>query len=108
VTAVALWWRTPHLLLLGRIGWRRLLPTAVITGVASTLLGIGSELFLPYATRRSVAEYGPFGVVLTLMSRLLVSAGVIVIGGAVGRIAADVRSAEPAGYAAQRPQDPGI
>ncbi len=86
--AVALWWWTPHLLLLGRIGWRRLLPTALATGLATTVVGVGSVLFMPYATRHSVAEYGPFGIVLTLMSWLLVSAGVIVVGGALGRIAA--------------------
>ncbi|GAA2023953.1 hypothetical protein GCM10009839_22050 [Catenulispora yoronensis] len=84
--SVALWWWTPHLLLLRRVEWLPLLPTALLTGLGQTLVGIGSRLLMPTVTGRSVSEYGPFGLVLSLMTWLLVVAGVIVIGAGVGRI----------------------
>jgi membrane protein len=97
VMSVALWWWTPYLLLLSRIGWRRLLPTALLTGLGQALLGLGSRAVMPTVTGRSVSEYGPFGLVLSLMSWLLVVAGVIVIGAVVGRILAEpVRPAQEA------------
>lgn len=87
--SVGLWWWTPHLLLLSRVGWRRLLPTALLTGLGQTALGLGSRAVMPTVTGRSVSEYGPFGLVVSLMSWLLVVAGVIVVGGGVGRVLAE-------------------
>jgi membrane protein len=101
VMSVGLWWWTPHLLLLSRVGWRRLLPTALLTGLGQTVVGLGSRAVMPTITGRSVAEYGPFGVVLSMMSWLLVVAGVIVIGAGVGRVLV-----EPATRAPRKP--PGL
>ncbi|GAA1991274.1 YhjD/YihY/BrkB family envelope integrity protein [Catenulispora subtropica] len=89
VLSVGLWWWTPHLLLLRRVGWRRLLPTALLTGLGQVALGLGSRAVMPTVTGRSVAEYGPFGLVLSMMTWLLVVAGVIVLGAGVGRILAE-------------------
>ncbi|MEY9860550.1 membrane protein [Catenulispora sp. GAS73] len=86
--SVGLWWWTPRLLLLRRVGWRQLLPTALLTGLAQTAIGIGSRFVMPRVTGRSVSEYGPFGLVLSLMSWLLVVAGAIVIGAGIGRVLA--------------------
>jgi membrane protein len=86
VFAIGLWWWTPHLLMLGRISWRALLPTALILGTGSTLLEILTRLLLPTVLDQSVHEYGPMGMVLTFMSWLVAVCGVIVIGAGVGRI----------------------
>jgi membrane protein len=94
--SVALWWWTPHLLLLRRVGWRALLPTALLTGLGQTAIGIGSRVVMPTVTGRSVSEYGPFGLVLSLMSWLLVVAGCIVIGAGVGKILAEGAGGEVA------------
>ena len=88
VMAVLLWWWTPHLLLLRRVGWRDLAPTALITGGAATVLGMGSRIVMPRSNRHAIEEYGPYGIILTLISWLLVQAGVIVIGAAAGQIIA--------------------
>lgn len=95
--SVALWWWTPHLLLLRRVGWRALLPTALLTGLGQTAIGIGSRVVMPTVTGRSVSEYGPFGLVLSLMSWLLVVAGCIVIGAGVGKILAEGAGGAAAG-----------
>lgn len=100
VMSVALWWWTPHLLLLRRVGWRALLPTALLTGLGQTAIGIGSRVVMPRVTGRSVSEYGPFGLVLSLMSWLLVVAGCIVIGAGIGRILAEGSGGAAAGEAA--------
>ncbi|NUP47952.1 MAG: ribonuclease BN [Catenulispora sp.] len=84
--SVLLWWWTPHLLLLRRVGWRALAPTALLTGLGQAAVGLGSRAVMPTVTGRSVSEYGPFGLVLSLMTWLLVVAGVIVIGAGAGRI----------------------
>lgn len=94
--SVALWWWTPHLLLLGRVGWRALLPTALLTGLGQTAIGVGSRAVMPTVTGRSVSEYGPFGLVLSLMSWLLVVAGCVVIGAGVGKILAEGKPGTPA------------
>lgn len=102
--SVALWWWTPHLLLLRRVGWRTLLPTALLTGLAQTAIGIGSRFVMPRVTGRSVAEYGPFGLVLSLMSWLLVVAGAIVLGAGIGRVLAG-DAVEPAKQAVSSPDN---
>ena len=86
VFAVGLWWWTPHLLMLGRIGWRRLLPTALIVGIGTTLLQGLTRVALPTILNQSVHEYGPTGMVLTFMSWLVAISGVVVIGAGIGRI----------------------
>ena len=104
--SVGLWWWTPRLLLLRRVGWQALLPTAVLTGLGQTAIGVGSRFVMPRVTGRSVSEYGPFGIVLSLMSWLLVVAGAIVIGAGIGRVLARP-AADPADTAdAGHPADP--
>lgn len=83
--SVLLWWWTPHLLLLGRVGWRALLPTALMTGGMVTTLNVGSRIVMPRTNEHAIQEYGPYGIVLTLISWLLVQAGAIVIGALSGR-----------------------
>ncbi|MGW8948883.1 YhjD/YihY/BrkB family envelope integrity protein [Streptomyces sp. NPDC055709] len=83
-----LWWWSQHLLLGGLIGWRPLLPGAVLTGFAVTVLSIGSRYYMPAAINRNLAEYGSFGSVFTILSWLIVLCAAIAIGVTAGAVLA--------------------
>ncbi|WP_369212654.1 YhjD/YihY/BrkB family envelope integrity protein [Streptomyces flavofungini] len=85
IAAVLLWWWTQHLLLVGRVPWRLLLPGALLTGTGTVGLGAVSGLWLPRALRVSEDRYGALGSVFTLLSWLIVLFTVVVFGIAVGR-----------------------
>jgi len=77
-----LWWFSMWLLLAGRIPWRRLLPSAVATGVC--WLGMEAVFAVVFSgmVTSDQDEYGPIGTVFALMS-YLIAIGVVVILGAV-------------------------
>ncbi len=107
VVSVLLWWWTQHVLLSARIGWLPLLPGAVLTGLATVLLGYASHRLMPRAMQRSYDEFGPLGPVFTLLSWLITVFIVVVAGLAVGAMAGSSpwyqkltgRPAEPGGAA---------
>ncbi|MGW3071912.1 MULTISPECIES: YhjD/YihY/BrkB family envelope integrity protein [unclassified Kitasatospora] len=72
ITATLLWWWTQHLLLGGRIPWPPLLPGAVLTAAALTVLAWASRLYVPHSLNRSITQFGPLGLVFTLLSWLIV------------------------------------
>ncbi|MFJ7905464.1 ribonuclease BN [Kitasatospora sp. NPDC096204] len=72
ITATLLWWWTQHLLLGGRIPWPPLLPGAVLTAAALTVLAWASRLYVPRSLNRSITQFGPLGLVFTLLSWLIV------------------------------------
>ncbi|MEE1786669.1 YhjD/YihY/BrkB family envelope integrity protein [Streptomyces sp. SP17BM10] len=80
ITAALLWWWTQHLLLAGRVPWLPLLPGAVLTSAALTALAWGSRLYVPRSLNRSVAQFGPLGMVFTLLSWLIVVFTAITLG----------------------------
>lgn len=71
VADTALWWWTQHLLLAARVPWRALLPGALLTGVALTLLTSAAHLYVPRALNQSLQRYGSLGAVFTLLSWLI-------------------------------------
>ena len=96
ILAIAFYWWTPHVLLLGRIAWRRLFPTAVATAVCVTGLGVFSaHVFSPQIVS-SHADYGSIGVVIVLLSYLLALGVCIHLGAVAGRIWDERRSEPPA------------
>ena len=78
-----LWW-TPFLLLGGRVTWRALLPSAVLTAIAQVIATLLSSVIMPREIRTSEEKYGPIGVVFTIESWFIVLAGVLVVGTALG------------------------
>ncbi|MEU9009116.1 YhjD/YihY/BrkB family envelope integrity protein [Streptomyces sp. NPDC048479] len=88
VTQTALWWWTQHLLLGGLIRWPPLLPGAVITAVAVTLLSIGARFYMPRALNRALSEYGSVGSVFVLLSWLIVVCAAIAVGICAGAVVA--------------------
>ncbi|MFD4657180.1 YhjD/YihY/BrkB family envelope integrity protein [Kitasatospora sp. NPDC058444] len=88
VTATLLWWWTQHLLLGGRIPWLPLLPGAVLTAAALTALAWVSRLYVPHSLSRSVNQFGPLGLVFTLLSWLIVVFTAVTLGIGIGYVVA--------------------
>ncbi|MGW3210520.1 YhjD/YihY/BrkB family envelope integrity protein [Streptomyces sp. NPDC001135] len=74
VSQAGLWWWTQHLLLGGMIGWKPLLPGALIAASVLTALAMTARLYMPRALDRALASYGPLGSVFVLLSWLIVMA----------------------------------
>ena len=96
ILAIAFYWWTPHVLLLGRVAWRRLFPTAIATALCVTGLGVFSALVFSSQIVSSHADYGPIGVVIVLLSYLLALGVCIHLGAVAGRIWDERRSEPPA------------
>ncbi|MEU6550026.1 YhjD/YihY/BrkB family envelope integrity protein [Streptomyces sp. NPDC046915] len=88
VGLTGLWWWTQHLLLGGLIGWKPLLPGAVITAVALTTLSVTARLYLPRALNHALAEYGSLGSVFIMLSWLIVVCVAVAISISAGAVAA--------------------
>ncbi|MET8452162.1 YhjD/YihY/BrkB family envelope integrity protein [Streptomyces sp. NPDC005209] len=88
VGLTGLWWWTQHLLLGGLIGWKPLLPGAVITAVALTALTVTARLYLPRALNHALAEYGSLGSVFIMLSWLIVVCVAVAISISAGAVAA--------------------
>ncbi|MFG3226869.1 YhjD/YihY/BrkB family envelope integrity protein [Kitasatospora sp. NPDC048194] len=88
ITATLLWWWTQHLLLGGRVPWLPLLPGALLTGAALTALAWVSQLYVPRSLNRSVTQFGPLGLVFTLLSWLIVVFTAVTLGIAIGYVVA--------------------
>ncbi|MGW1591770.1 YhjD/YihY/BrkB family envelope integrity protein [Streptomyces sp. NPDC002386] len=91
LTQTGLWWWTQHLLLGGLIGWKPLLPGAVLTAAVLTVLSVTARLYMPRALNRALAEYGPAGSVFVLLSWLIV----VCVAGAVSISVGAVLAQEP-------------
>ena len=99
ILAVAFYWWTPHVLLLGRITWDRLFPAAVATATCVTGLGVVSTLLFSGQIVSSDTDYGSIGVVMVLLSYLIGLGVCIHLGAVAGRMWTE-RASEP-------PADPG-
>jgi membrane protein len=89
---VLVWWTVLRLLLGGRVGWRALLPGAVVTGVGQALTMALSDLVLPGLIERESARFGLIGVAFVLVS-VLVVLGVLLVFSAV--LGAELARTEP-------------
>ncbi|MFE5687894.1 YhjD/YihY/BrkB family envelope integrity protein [Streptomyces sp. NPDC056512] len=87
-SSTLLWWWTQHMLLGGRVPWLPLLPGALLTGMGVVVLAWASRFYMPVTLNRSVAEFGPLGLVFTLLSWLIVLFTVVCVGIATGYVLA--------------------
>lgn len=92
--AVAALW-SPFLLLSRRVPWRRLVPTALLTAVASLGLSIASAVYMPTAVEESADRYGTIGIAIALVSWLVTIGFAIVLCAAIGAVLGEPRP-EPA------------
>ncbi len=88
IGAIGMWWWSPFLLLGGRVRWRALLPTAVLTATGQLALSLGSAVVMPRLIRNNETQYGAIGVVFAIESWMLVVAGVVVVGASLGAMLA--------------------
>jgi membrane protein len=91
----ALWMWTPFVLLGGRVGWRRLVPSAILTSVSMTALNIGSIVYMPEAISSAADRYGPIGIAIALLSWLVAAGFVLVACAAVGAVLGGERDRAP-------------
>ena len=96
-SSTALWIWTPYVLLGGRLSWRRLLPSAVVAGVALSILTAASIIYLPGTIERSAELYGLIGVTFTFVSWLFATALVIIAAAIVGAEASEHHLHDAAG-----------
>jgi membrane protein len=89
VVGSLLWWWTQHLLLGARLAWAPLLPGALLCGLAMAVLGVVGQVYLPRAIGRSIAQFGPLGMVFTLLSWLITLFAVVTFALVLGRVVAE-------------------
>lgn len=83
VIYMSFFWWTTHFLLRGRVGWRRLLPSALATGVGFAGLGVFAKFYFSASIISDDKTYGAIGAVFSIMT-WLIGIGAVVMLGAVG------------------------
>jgi membrane protein len=84
-----IWLFTPTILLSKRVGWRELLPTAALTGIAMTVLSAASTIYMPESIANSAASYGQIGVAIAILSWLVTAGFTLVLSAVVGAVIAE-------------------
>lgn len=82
--ATAFWWFSMWLLLAGKLGWRKLFPSALATGICWLGMVIFFRLTLSGTIASDYRKYGSAGVLFAIMT-LLIAIGVVIILGALPR-----------------------
>jgi membrane protein len=83
VASSALWLALQHLLLGGRVAWRRLLPGAIAAGAGQQGVAALSTLWIPGVIENNATRYGAIGVSFALLSWLVLISIVLVVAAAV-------------------------
>ena len=89
LTAVTgLWWFTAWFLLMGQVRWRVLIPTGVITGIATQTYAMSATLWMPQTVARNETQFGFFGVALALVTWFTGAAICVIVGACAGSVLA--------------------
>lgn len=83
-----MWMWTPYVLLAQRIPARELLPTGLLTAVATTGLGIASLVYMPTVMTNNADRYGLIGVAFALVSWLFAYAFAVIAAVVIGAVLA--------------------
>ena len=84
-----IWWATSWLLLFGRVGWRRLVLGAALTGVLGVIYTRGSSVIMPPYVQANADQFGTLGIILAISTWLIGFAGIMVGAALVGRIVSE-------------------
>ena len=85
IMAPFFWW-TMHFLLAGRVRWRMLLPSAVITGVFYGGLGVFSKFYFSETIISDSKTYGTIGAIFGIMTWFIAIGAVIILGAVAGAV----------------------
>lgn len=85
------WW-TMRFLLAGRVAWRRLLPSAVITGIFYGGLGVFSRFYFSGTIISDSKTYGTVGAIFGIMTWFIGIGAVIILGAVAGSVWEDRRN----------------
>ena len=91
IMAPFFWW-TMHFLLAGRIRWRMLLPSAIITGVFFGGLGFFSKFYFSETIISDSKTYGTIGAIFGIMTWFIAIGAIIILGAAAGAVWEDRRN----------------
>ena len=83
-TGLVLWTSVPYLLLDRQVHWRRLLVAGGLTAVGTSLFSVASSIYMPDTVSRYIAEFGLFGITISLIGWLLAAAVILVASTAIG------------------------
>jgi membrane protein len=83
-TGVVLWTSIPYLLLDRQVHWRRLLFAGGLSAVAMTAFSIATPIYMPQLMESYTAEFGLFGITITILGWLLAASFVLVSCAAIG------------------------
>jgi membrane protein len=89
VTLAGCWLLTPYLLLAGRIPFRSLLPTAMLTASGMAIASSFSTYYMPDAMTSSAQRYGLVGVAFSIVSWLTGIGVIILVAAAIGAVTAE-------------------
>ena len=84
-----LWWFSAWFLLLGEVRARVLVPTGVITGVATAAYAASATIWMPEVVTSNEAQFGVFGVALALITWFSGAAICILVGACAGVVLAE-------------------
>jgi membrane protein len=79
------WW-TMHFLLAGRVPWRKLLPSAIVTGIFFAGLGAFSRLYFSGTIISDSQTYGSVGAIFSILTWLIAVGAVIILGAVAGAV----------------------
>jgi membrane protein len=88
------WW-SMHFMLGGQVAWRRLLPSAVVTGVFFAGLGVFSKFYFSSTIISDSRTYGTIGAVFSIMTWFVAIGAVIILGAVAGAVWQDRKPADP-------------
>jgi membrane protein len=89
IATPALWTFTAWFMLEGKVRWRVLIPSGVITGVAILAYGASAAIWMPNMVMGNESQFGFFGVALALVSWFSGAALCIGIGACAGPVLAE-------------------
>lgn len=85
----ALWWFVAWFLLLGDVRARVLVPTGVITSIATGLFGASAMIWMPEVVTSNEAQFGAFGIALSLVTWFSGASICVLIGACAGSVLAE-------------------
>ena len=89
VVTTGVWWFTAWYLLLGDVRARVLLPTGLLTAVTTGLYAVSATVWMPGVVEENEAQFGFFGIGLSLVTWFSGAAICILVGACIGPVLAE-------------------